>query len=77
VAGEFDRAARQGFGFTLLAFVAAFSERLTRVILSSAERTVAGTMEEADKAVGETLTTTEGVDGTKTTVVRKPPRTSS
>jgi hypothetical protein len=65
------------FFFTLLAFVAGFSERLTRVILNNAERTVAGTLEEADKAVGETSTTTEGVDGTKTTVIRKPSRTSS
>jgi hypothetical protein len=65
------------FFFTLLAFVAGFSERLTRVILNNAERTVAGTLDEADKAVGETSTTTESVDGTKTTVVRKPPRTSS
>ena len=65
------------FFFTLLAFVAGFSERLTRVILSNAERTVAGTLEEADKAVGETSTTTESADGIKTTVVRKPPRTTS
>ena len=65
------------FFFTLLAFVAGFSERLTRVILNNAERTVAGTLDEADKAVGETSTTTENVDGTKTTVVRKPPRKSS
>jgi hypothetical protein len=65
------------FFFTLLAFVAGFSERLTRVILSNAERTVAGTLEEADKAVGQTSTTTESVDGTKTTVIRKPAGTSS
>jgi hypothetical protein len=65
------------FFFTLLAFVAGFSERLARVILSNAERTVAGTLEEADKAVGHTSTTTESVDGTKTTVVRKPSGTSS
>jgi hypothetical protein len=65
------------FFFTLLAFVAGFSERLTRVILNNAERTVAGTLEEADKAVGDTSTTTESADGTKTTVIRKPSRTSS
>jgi hypothetical protein len=43
--------------FTLFAFVAGFSERLTHVILGGAERTVAGTLEEADKAVGEKTTT--------------------
>jgi len=64
------------FFFTLLAFVAGFSERLTRVILNNAERTVAGTLEEADKAAG-TSTTTESVGGNKTTVIRKSPRTSS
>jgi len=43
--------------FTLFAFVAGSSERLTHVILGGAERTVAATLEEADKAVGEKTTT--------------------
>jgi hypothetical protein len=43
--------------FTLFAFVAGFSERLTHVILGGAERTVAGTLEQADKAVEEKTTT--------------------
>jgi hypothetical protein len=59
--------------FTLFAFIAGFSERLTHVILGGAERTVAGTLEQADKAVGETTTTTANVDGTTTVVTRKTP----
>ncbi len=45
------------FFFTLFAFVAGFSERLTKILLGSAERTVAGTLEEADKAVGAAANT--------------------
>ena len=63
------------FFFTLLAFVAGFSERLTRVLISSAERTVAGTLEEADKTLPETSTRTERPDGSFTvTTTRKTSR---
>ena len=64
------------FFFTLFAFVAGFSERLTHVILGGAERTVAGTLEQADMAVGETMTTTASSNGS-TTVTRKRSRTGS
>jgi hypothetical protein len=54
------------FFFTLLAFVAGFSERLTHVILGGAERTVEATLVEADKAAGETeKTTTPSTNGTR------------
>jgi hypothetical protein len=61
------------FFFTLFAFVAGFSERLTHVILGGAERTVAGTLEQADKAVGatSTTTTTADVNGSKTVTTRR------
>jgi hypothetical protein len=63
------------FFFTLLAFVAGFSERLTRVLISNAERTVAGTLEEADKALPETSTRTERRDGSiEITTTRKASR---
>jgi hypothetical protein len=58
------------FFFTVLAFIAGFSERLTRVLISNAERTVAGTLEEADKALPET-TRTEQRDGSVVTTTRK------
>jgi hypothetical protein len=60
------------FFFTLFAFVAGFSERLTHVILGGAERTVAGTLEQADKAVGATSTTTRtaDADGSRTVTTR-------
>jgi hypothetical protein len=62
------------FFFTFLAFLAGFSERLTRVLVSNAERTVAGTLEEADKALPETSTTTQRRDGSVTTTTRKTSR---
>jgi hypothetical protein len=67
------------FFFTLLAFVAGFSERLTHVILGGAERTVAGTLEQADKAVGATSTTTTTADtnGSKSVTTRRTSSTSS
>ena len=65
------------FFFAFLAFVAGFSERLTHVILGGAERTVAGTLEQADKAVGEVSTTTTTENGTTTVTTRKTPSTSS
>jgi hypothetical protein len=65
------------FFFTLFAFVAGFSERLTHVILGGAERTVAGTLEQADKAVGEISTTKTTENGTTTITTRKTPSTSS
>lgn len=65
------------FFFTLFAFVAGFSERLTQLILGNAERTVEQTLDEADKAVGATSTTTETANGTKTVTTRKTSRTSS
>jgi hypothetical protein len=54
------------FFFTLFAFVAGFSERLAHVILGGAERTVAGTLEQADKAVGGKSTTTVSKNGSTT-----------
>lgn len=66
------------FFFTLFAFVAGFSERLTQVILGGAERTVAGTLEQADKAVGATSTTTTASDnGSETVTTRRTSHTSS
>ena len=65
------------FFFTLFAFVAGFSERLTHVILGGAERTVAGTLAQADKAVGEISTTTTTENGTTTITTRKTSPTSS
>ena len=65
------------FFFTLFAFVAGFSERLTHVILGGAERTVAGTLEQADKAVGEISTTKTTENGTTTITTRKTPPASS
>lgn len=59
------------FFFTLLAFVAGFSERLTHVIIGGAEKTVAGTLEQADNAVGEIKETTRTADGTTITTTRK------
>lgn len=64
------------FFFTLFAFVAGFSERLTHVILGDAERTVEQTLTEADNAVGATSTTTSTANG-RTTVTRTTSRTSS
>lgn len=66
------------FFFTLFAFVAGFSERLTHVILGGAERTVAGTLEQADKAVGATSTTTRtaDADGSRTVTTRTTSSTS-
>jgi hypothetical protein len=63
------------FFFTLFAFVAGFSERLTQVILGGAERTVAGTLEQADKAVGgtSTTTTTGSANGNTTVTTRRTP----
>ena len=71
------RAGKAFFFFTLLAFVAGFSERLAQVILGGAERTVAGTLEEADKAAGERSTTKTTEDGTTTITTRKTPPASS
>jgi hypothetical protein len=59
---EPDEEGQAFFFFTVLAFIAGFSERLTRVLITSAERTVAGTLEEADRALPET-TRTENQDG--------------
>ena len=66
------------FFFTLFAFAAGFSERLTHVILGGAERTVAGTLEQADKAVGATSTTTRtaDADGSETVTTRTTSSTS-
>jgi hypothetical protein len=66
------------FFFTFFAFVAGFSERLTHVILGGAERTVERTLEQAEKALGEEVTT-EHVkpDGTTTRrTTRKGSRTT-
>ena len=60
------------FFFTFLAFAAGFSERLTHVILGGAERTVAGTLEQGDKALGEESTTEQvSADGTTTRVTTR------
>ena len=60
------------FFFTFLAFAAGFSERLTHVILGGAERTVAGTLEQADKALGEESTTEQvSADGATTRVTTR------
>jgi hypothetical protein len=65
------------FFFTLFAFLAGFSERLTHVILGRAERTVAGTLEEADKALGDEVTTEHfDADGTKRQVTHKRSRSA-
>jgi hypothetical protein len=65
------------FFFTLFAFVAGFSERLTHVILGGAERTVAGTLEQADRAVGEISAATGSPNGSTTVTTRKTSQTSS
>jgi hypothetical protein len=62
------------FFFTVLAFVAGFSERLTRVLITSAERTVAGTLDEADKSLPETTTRTQHPDGSISVTTRKASR---
>lgn len=64
------------FFFTLFAFVAGFSERLTHVILGGAERTVAETLEQADRAVDGTSTTTSA-DGSTTVTTGTTSRTGS
>jgi len=64
--------AKAFFFFTFFAFLAGFSERLTHVILGRAERTVAGTLEEADKALGDEVTTEHfDAEGNKRQVTRK------
>jgi hypothetical protein len=65
------------FFFTLFAFVAGFSERLTHVILGGAERTVAGTLEQADRAVGEISAATGPPNGSTTVTTRKTSQSSS
>jgi hypothetical protein len=63
------------FFFTLFAFAAGFSERLTHVILGGAQRTVERTLEQADRALGEKVTTTEERrDGTVVTRTTKKAR---
>lgn len=57
------------FFFTFLAFVAGFSERLTHVVLGSAERTVAETLKQADDATGGTVTATKTTDADGNTVI--------
>ena len=69
--------AKAFFFFTLLAFVAGFSERLTHVILGSAERTVEQTLTQADSAAGETPTTLSTTNGTTTVISRTTSRTST
>ncbi len=60
------------FFFTFLAFASGFSERLAHVILGGAERTVQGTLEQADKALGEESTTERvSKDGATRVITRK------
>ena len=65
------------FFFTLFAFVAGFSERLTHVILGNAERTVEQTLTRGDDAAGATSTTSSTANGSTTVTSRTTSRTSS
>jgi hypothetical protein len=65
------------FFFTLFAFVAGFSERLTHVILGRAERTVEQTLTQADNAAGETSATSSTANGSTTVISRTTSRTST